>query len=318
MKKVLAVGVPTLCSLLFSGCSVSKTPEPVQSTEVTEEISTGILETEVIVEDVTEEQDVVDTEEVTEVLNIEDAYAKIAYLGEGLNQKEGRYEKYFVVDMEYGLGIDFSSVSIGELEYHGGIDGRIDAIGYDVSAELVPDIQRYVIMVSDSEDFLPEDVSIGLVNKTSDKYEPDATGTFETAQMTDFSYDMLGSGYYSLIEVDGNVYLLDISSITYTSSSDGNNIWYLTEDAVKFASNGSSAEALFKALAGKGKFVTYSGGKYVESTSGTSTVEANFGRDGKWRLIKKINPSIEESFYLIPRMENKDTTDYSNSTFIWI
>lgn len=173
-------------------------------------------------------------------MNIEDAYAKIAYLGEGLNQKEGRYEKYFVVDMEYGLGIDFSSVSIGEF------------------------------------------------------------------------------GYYSLVEVDGNVYLLDISSITYTSSSDGNNIWYLTEDAVKFASNGSSAEALFKALAGKGKFVTYSGGKYVESTSGTSTVEANFGRDGKWRLIKKINPSIEESFYLIPRMENKDTTGYSNSTLIWI
>lgn len=227
-----------ICKRLI--CSVSKTPEPVQSTEVTEELSTGILETEVIVEDVTEEQDVVNTEDVTEILNIEDAYAKIAYLGEGLNQKEGRYEKYFVVDMEYGLGIDFSSVSIGEL------------------------------------------------------------------------------GYYSLVEVDGNVYLLDISSITYTSSSDGNNIWYLTEDAVKFASNGSSAEALFKALAGKGKFVTYSGGKYVESTSGTSTVEANFGRDGKWRLIKKINPSIEESFYLIPRMENKDTTGYSNSTFIWI
>ena len=57
---------------------------------------------------------------------------------------------------------------------------------------------------------------------------------------------MLGSGYYSLVEVDGNVYLLDISSITYTSSSDGNNIWYLTEDTVKFASNGSSAEALLR------------------------------------------------------------------------
>lgn len=264
---------------------------------VIEEISTGILETEVIVEDGTEEQDVVDTEEVTEILNIEDAYAKIAYLGEGLNQKEGRYEKYFVVDMEYGLGIDFSSVSIGELEYHGGIDGRIDAIGYDVSAELVPDIQRYVIMVSDSEDFLPEDVSVGLVNKISDKYEPGATGIFETAQMTDFSYDASGHGYYSLMEVDGNVYLLDISSITYTSSSDGN-IRYLTEDAVKFASNGSSAEALFKALADKGKFVTYSGGKYVEPTSGISTVEANFGRDCKWRLVKKINPSIEETEFL--------------------
>lgn len=76
MKKVLVVGVPMLCSLLFSGCSVSKTPEPVQSTEVTEELSTGILETEVIVEDVTEEQDVVNTEDVTEILNIEDAYAK--------------------------------------------------------------------------------------------------------------------------------------------------------------------------------------------------------------------------------------------------
>ena len=37
---------------------------------------TYILETEVIVEDVTEEQDVVNTEDVTEILNIEDAYAK--------------------------------------------------------------------------------------------------------------------------------------------------------------------------------------------------------------------------------------------------